>query len=104
MEADESTETVLAEGESRLVDRWGRGGTAGDKLFPLPKTLPLPSFRDDIVPQNVGSPYVGPLVEALREQMQRHSGSRESNAGVWPKGFSQLSITTMLSCLCVRKE
>ena len=42
----ESTETVEAEGESRL--EW-RGGKAGDRDLPLPSTRPPPIFRPDMV-------------------------------------------------------
>lgn len=46
----ESTEMELAEGDCRLVVLGGRAAIAGDRFFPLPKILPPPSFRADIVP------------------------------------------------------
>ena len=45
MEPVELTETVLADGESRLEFL---GGYAGERDRPLPRTLPPPSFRADM--------------------------------------------------------
>lgn len=46
-ETSEFNDTELADGESRLELRFGV--TAGDNDLPLPKTLPPPSFLEDIV-------------------------------------------------------
>lgn len=47
VEADELTERVLPDGESRLEFLAGYAGT-GARFFPLPSTLPPPSFLADM--------------------------------------------------------
>ena len=47
VEAEELTESVLSDGESKLEFLAGYVG-AGARLRPLPRTLPPPSFRADI--------------------------------------------------------
>ena len=49
VEAEESSEMELADGDSKLEFRLGRGELAGDKERPLPKTLPPPSFLPDMI-------------------------------------------------------
>jgi len=46
-ETSEFNDTELSEGESRLGLRFG--ATAGDNDLPLPRTLPPPSFLEDII-------------------------------------------------------
>ena len=57
VEAEELTERVLSEGESRLESRAGYVG-AGARFRPLPSTRPPPSFRADIFHRQV-KPYKG---------------------------------------------
>ena len=48
VEAEELTETVLSDGESKLEFLAGYV-RAGARLRPLPRTRPPPSFREDMV-------------------------------------------------------
>ena len=59
VETEESRETVLADGDSRLEFLWGRPAVAGESDLPLPRTLPPPSLLDDMFSDLYGSPVPG---------------------------------------------
>ena len=69
VEEEELTETVLADGESRLEFL---GGYTGDSERPLPKILPPPSFRADIVPSN----FVSHEDDIEARHVRLHKGRR----------------------------
>jgi len=84
VEEDELTETVLADGESKLEFL---GGYAGDKERPLPNTLPPPSFRADIVPYS----------------LEFHGKSREVHSRItkfW--GFTNAGLAEIVPSLILR--